>query len=80
MFFTEEGGEKTSQSLLCLACSSEIISYLGKTQIMEKLQVGLHIMARALVGQSVRVQAIHREHSPNGVMRIKGKDNLQGYD
>lgn len=58
MFFTAEGREDFLVSLPGLLF--KFISYLGKSKIIEKLQVGLYIMARALMGQPVRVLPIHK--------------------
>lgn len=54
------GGERRLLSLFFAGLLFKIISYLGKSKIIEKLQVGLHIMARALMGQPVRVLPIHK--------------------
>lgn len=35
-------------------------------------------MARALVGQLVKVLGLNREHSDEVMRRIKGRDHLQG--
>lgn len=43
------------------------------------MQEGLHEIAGALVGQSGAMRTVHRkEMLSGGVMRIKGKDSLQG--